>query len=58
MRTLGRHIEILFAARSNDEASILSGEITDLGWYSFENMPAVLPSDQKRFVESVLKGEV
>ena len=58
MRTFKRHIEILFAARSNDKASILSGEITDLGWYSFENMPAGVPRNQKLFIESVLKGEV
>ena len=58
LKTLGRHIEILFAARADQEGKILSSEIDQLGWYAFDDIPERLPSDQRRTVERVLKGEI
>ena len=58
MHTLGRHIEILFAARADAEGEILSSEIDHLGWYTLDEIPAGLPLDQRRTVECVLKGEI
>jgi ADP-ribose pyrophosphatase YjhB (NUDIX family) len=58
MKTLGRHIEILFAATADAEGEILSPEIDHLGWYTFDEIPEALPADQRRTVERVLKGEI
>lgn len=58
LKTLGRHVEILFAARANAEGKILSQEIDRLGWYTFDDMPERLPMDQRLTVERVLKGEI
>jgi len=58
LKTLGRHVEILFAATANEEGRILSSEIDQLGWYAFDDMPERLPADQRRTVERVLKGEI
>lgn len=58
LHTLGRHVEILFAARADAEGEILSSEIDHLGWYTLDEIPAGLPLDQRRTVECVLKGEI
>jgi ADP-ribose pyrophosphatase YjhB (NUDIX family) len=58
VRTIGRHIEMLFAARSNDDARIMSQEIAELGWYTFEELPDQLPKDQLGVAQAVLKGEI
>ncbi|MEQ1765388.1 MAG: NUDIX domain-containing protein [Pyrinomonadaceae bacterium] len=58
LKTLGRHVEILFAARANEPGEILSSEIDQLGWYTFDEIPERLPADQRRTVERVLKGEI
>ena len=58
LRTLGRHVEILFAARANEAGEILSSEIDHLGWYSLDELPERLPGDQRQTIERVLKGEI
>ena len=58
LKTLGRHVEILFAAKANEEGEILSPEIDRLGWYRFEDIPERLPCDQRQTVERVLNGEI
>ena len=57
-RTLGRHVEILFAAKANEAGEIRSSEIDHLGWYAFDEIPKELPADQRLTVERVLKGEI
>ena len=58
VRTLGRHIEILFAARATEKGEVLSSEIDHLGWYPFDALPEKLPTHDKRTIERVLKGEI
>lgn len=58
VRTYKRHIEILFSAATTDEAQVLSREISELGWFRFEDIPERLPQGQKDIIERVLKGEV
>lgn len=58
VRTLGRHVEILFAGRADGQPQILSGEIDHAGWYSFDEIPPDLPPHDQRTVERVLRGEV
>lgn len=54
VRTLGRHIEILFTARSNGEAKVKSREINDLGWFGIAEMPNEMSEAQKQIVVDVL----
>ncbi|MDI1242857.1 MAG: NUDIX hydrolase [bacterium] len=58
LKTLGRHVEILFAAKAIEEGKILSSEIDHLGWYAFDEIPERLPMDQRLTIERVLKGEI
>ena len=58
VRTLGRHIEILFSARTNGDPKVMSREIKELGWFRPETVPENLPKAQKRVIELVVAGEV
>ena len=58
VRTLGRHIEILFAATAEEEGEIRSAEIDHVGWYAFDELPANLPARDKQTIERLLKGEI
>jgi ADP-ribose pyrophosphatase YjhB (NUDIX family) len=58
LRTIGRHIEILFSARSDDEPQIISSEIQEAGWYKLDELPDGFPTDQLKVVRRVLGGEV
>ena len=58
MRTLGRHVEIVFAAAASEEGEIRSSEIDHLGWYSFDELPEKLSAHDKRTIERVLNGEI
>lgn len=57
-RTIGGHIEVMYSARTNDEPRVLSSEIDELGWFSPDDMPDNLQSDQRRTAERVLKAEI
>lgn len=39
VRTLHRHIEIIFAAKTDGTARVNSREIVGLGWFDLDNMP-------------------
>jgi 8-oxo-dGTP diphosphatase len=54
IRTLERHVEILFSAVAVGEASVLSREILDLGWFDVEAMPEHLPGSQKNVIKQLL----
>lgn len=53
MRTIGKHVEILFTAKGFGEAKVNSGEIKELGWFSPDNLPEMGPS-QIELVKKVL----
>lgn len=50
IRTLGRHIEILFSASTAGTPQILSHEITDFGWFRPDELPEDLPAGQKQII--------
>lgn len=56
--TIERHIEFVYAARSDGEARVLSREITELGWFRPTNLPDGLPLAHARLIESVLRREI
>lgn len=55
VRTVARHIEILFRATASDKGSVNSKEIIELGWYGLDELPSGLPASQKTVIQNVLK---
>jgi ADP-ribose pyrophosphatase YjhB (NUDIX family) len=55
VRTIRRHIEILFRAEAAGEASVQSREILELGWFDPDELPDGLPPSQKYVIEQVLR---
>lgn len=55
VRTLGSHIEILFTALSTGHARVRSREITELGWFSIDSLPAGLPAGQESIIRTARK---
>ena len=58
VKTLGRHVELLFAATARATGEVRTLEIDHLGWYAFADIPTDLPAHDKRTIERVLKGEI
>ena len=58
VRTLGRHLEILFTAASDGTPEIKSKEIKGFGWFGRGQMPEELNSAQKALIEEVFNGDV
>jgi len=56
--TFVRHIEFLYAARTDDTPRVLSGEITELGWFGPGNLPDGLPEAHAKIIEAVWRGEI
>lgn len=56
IRTLGRHIEILFSAYATGTPQILSHEITDFGWFRPDQLPEDLPAGQKQIINELFDG--
>ncbi|MBP9664659.1 MAG: NUDIX hydrolase [Pyrinomonadaceae bacterium] len=55
VRTLGRHIEVIFTARGLGEPKVLSREITELAWFDLTGMPAEMSVDQQFLVHNALR---
>jgi ADP-ribose pyrophosphatase YjhB (NUDIX family) len=58
VRTINRHVEILFRAESDGTAEVKSREIKSLGWFAASEMPEEMSPAQKSIVEKVLRGEI
>jgi len=56
VRTVNRHIEILFRAKANGFASIKSHEINAFGWFKVDEMPEKMNQRQKSIIENLLKN--
>lgn len=54
-RTFGRHIEIIFTAAGLGEARVSSREITELGWFELDEMPAEMSVDQHFLIRKALR---
>lgn len=55
-RTISRHIEIYFRARTFDEPEVRSREINDVGWFEPDKLPESLSRGQRELIEKLLKG--
>ena len=57
IRTLERHVEMLFTATAVGEPVVRSREILELGYFDVDSMPENMSGAQKRLIEKVLRGE-
>ncbi len=55
VRTFGRHIEIIFRAVGIGEPEVKSHEITELGWFTIEDMPPEMDLDQQFMIQKALR---
>lgn len=58
VRTINRHVEILFRAYSAGKGEVKSREISGLGWFEIGKMPEQMSSVQKSLIEEVLRAEI
>lgn len=58
VRTLKRHVEIVFLAKGVGDAEVRSREIIELGWFEVENVPPEMSLDQQFLIRRVLRPEV
>ncbi len=56
--TTNRHVEILFTARTADQARVRSREITELGWFEAEDLPEAMNEPLKRTIRKVLRPDI
>jgi ADP-ribose pyrophosphatase YjhB (NUDIX family) len=54
IRTIGRHVEVMFRAMSDDEPRIMSREIMSFGWFNVGTMPDEMSDVQKSQVRDLL----
>lgn len=57
IRTINRHLEILFRASAAGEGKIKSLEIKQIGWFAPEEMPEEMSEAQKKVIRQVLAGQ-
>lgn len=55
VRTVSRHVEILFRAKTSDTAEVKSREINAVGWFTIDNLPEKMNRTQKSILEKLLK---
>lgn len=58
VRTLKRHVEIIFLAKGVGRAEVKSREIIELAWFEVESIPAEMGLDQQFLIRKVLRPEV
>ena len=58
VRTIKRHVEILFRAKTTGKGEVKSREINALGWFEIGRMPEQMSRVQKSLIEEVLKMEI
>jgi 8-oxo-dGTP diphosphatase len=51
IRTLNRHLEMLFSATAVGDPEVKSQEILELGWFEIESMPEQMSNAQKRLIK-------
>ncbi len=54
LRTVKRHIEILFSATATGEPKLNSREIKSLGWFTADNLPKDMNEILKAFIKRLL----
>ena len=57
MRTLRRHIEVIYLATSVGEAKVGSREIKSLAWFAVDDIPNEMSLDQQFLIRKALAAE-
>jgi len=57
VRTIRRHIEIIFLAKGVGTAEVRSREITELNWFSIDQMPGEMSLDQQFLIRRALGAD-
>ena len=57
IRTMQRHVEILFRARAAEKGKVQSFEINKIGWFEIGKMPPEMHRAQKQVIEEILSAE-
>ena len=55
VRTINRHIEILFRAQATGKAEVKSREIKALAWFKIDKIPEQMNEEQKSVVKNILQ---
>src|SRR5688500_518001 len=58
VRTIRSHVEILFTAKAIGEATVMSREIQDLGWFDVDAMPEGLSRGQAATIKEVVGSKL
>lgn len=58
VRTIKRHVEIIFRATTTGKGEVKSREINALGWFEIGKMPGRMSGVQKSLIEKVLSDEI
>ena len=54
VRTINRHLEILFRAKTAGKPAVKSREINQVGWFRVDALPAKMNQTQKTIIEKLL----
>jgi 8-oxo-dGTP diphosphatase len=54
VRTINRHLEILFRAKTVGKPAVKSREINQVGWFRVDALPAKMNQTQKTIIEKLL----
>ena len=54
VRTLKRHIEMIFKARAREKGKVQSFEINKIGWFALDELPKELNKGQKEIIREIL----
>ncbi len=54
VRTIKKHLEILFLAKGIGEARVNSPEIKEVGWFQLDDLPDEMSKVQKEIVRNIL----
>lgn len=54
VRTINRHLEILFLAKPKGTAEVKSSEINRIGWFTVDNLPKDMSTVQKAIVREIM----
>jgi len=58
VRTINRHVEIMFRACAAGKGEVKSREISGLGWFEIGKMPEQMSRVQKSLIEELLNREI
>lgn len=57
IRTLRRHVEMMFVATADGEPTVRSREILELGWFQIDQLPEGTPRAQAELIMEVVSGK-